>query len=232
MRSPQPSDTTGQGLTGRQRRILDAIEESMQRCGYPPTLREIGEAAGLASTSSVSHQLATLEKKGYLSRGGAGRPRTAVIRPLTEPDPEPDIPEPADQPGSHIDGARVARVPVVGRIAAGGPILAQELFEDTFPLPRQLVGDGELIVLKVVGDSMINAAIADGDWVVVRRETDVENGDIVAATIDGMEVEGTVKTLKRSDGHVWLIPHNPAYAPILGDEADIVGKVVAVLRRV
>jgi repressor LexA len=227
MGSAELADTTDPGLTPRQRSIIDAIEESMQRCGYPPTLREIGEAAGLASTSSVSHQLSTLEKKGYLSRG-AGRPRTAVVRSLADP----GIPEPADEADSDIDGQGVARVPVVGRIAAGGPILAQELFEETFPLPRQLVGDGELIVLKVVGDSMINAAIADGDWVVVRRETDVENGDIVAATIDGVEVEGTVKTLKRSGGHVWLMPHNPAYAPILGDDAVIAGKVVAVLRRV
>jgi repressor LexA len=116
--------------------------------------------------------------------------------------------------------------------AAGGPILAEQSIEDVFSLPRQLVGEGKLIMLKVVGDSMINAAIADGDWVVVRLESDVENGDIVAATIDGVEVEGTVKTLKRSDGHVWLMPHNPVYAPILGDNAAIVGKVVAVLRRV
>jgi repressor LexA len=127
---------------------------------------------------------------------------------------------------------RVAEVPLVGRIAAGPPILAEQSIEDIFPLPRQLVGEGKLIMLKVVGDSMINAAIADGDWVVVRRESDVENGDIVAATIDGVDVEGTVKTLKRSDGHVWLMPHNPVYAPILGDNAAIAGKVVAVLRRV
>ena len=123
-------------------------------------------------------------------------------------------------------------MPLVGRIAAGGPILADQSTEDIIPLPRQLVGEGEFIMLQVVGDSMINAAIADGDWVVVRPESDVENGDIVAATIDGVEVEGTVKTFKRSDGHVWLMPHNPAYAPILGDDAVIVGKVVAVLRRV
>src|SRR5487761_1431890 len=119
MGSADLSDMTGPGLTPRQRMILDAIEDSMRRCGYPPTLREIGEAAGLASTSSVSHQLATLEKKGYLSRGGAGRPRTAVVRPLTEPEPGPEpepglgIPEPADQAGNGIDEARVARVPVV-----------------------------------------------------------------------------------------------------------------------
>jgi repressor LexA len=222
MRRAEPPDMTGPDLTPRQRKIIEAIEDSMQRYGYAPTMREIGEAAGLASTSSVSYQLATLAKKGYLSRG-AGRPRTAVVRPQADP---------AIQPQADIDMQRVAEVPLVGRIAAGGPILAEQSIEDIFPLPRQLVGDGKLIMLKVVGDSMINAAIADGDWVVVRRESDVENGDIVAATIDGAEVEGTVKTLKRSDGHVWLMPHNPVYAPILGDNAAIVGKVVAVLRRV
>jgi repressor LexA len=126
----------------------------------------------------------------------------------------------------------VLPVPLVGRIAAGRPITAAELDEDVvMPLPAQLVGDGNLIMLRVVGDSMIDAAIADGDLVVVRRETDVENGDIVAALIDGVEIEGTVKTFRRTDGHVWLIPHNPAYRPIPGDNADIVGKVVAVLRR-
>jgi repressor LexA len=227
MRRAEPPDMTGPDLTPRQRKIIEAIEDSMQRYGYAPTMREIGEAAGLASTSSVSYQLATLEKKGYLSRG-AGRPRTAVVRPPADPVIQPQ----AGEPQAHIDKQRVAEVPLVGRIAAGGPILAEQSIEDIFPLPRQLVGDGKLIMLKVVGDSMINAAIADGDWVVVRRESDVENGDIVAATVDGVEVEGTVKTLKRSDGHVWLMPHNPVYAPIPGDNAAIVGKVVAVLRRV
>jgi repressor LexA len=226
MRRAEPPDMTGPDLTPRQRKIIEAIEDSMQRYGYAPTMREIGEAAGLASTSSVSYQLSALAKKGYLSRG-AGRPRTAVVRPA-----DPAIQPQAGEPRADIDMQRVAEVPLVGRIAAGGPILAEQLIEDIFPLPRQLVGDGKLIMLKVVGDSMINAAIADGDWVVVRRESDVENGDIVAATIDGVEVEGTVKTLKRSDGHVWLMPHNPVYAPILGDNAAIVGKVVAVLRRV
>jgi repressor LexA len=220
-------DMNGQDLTWRQRKIIQAIEDSMQRCGYPPTLREIGEAAGLTSLSGVSYQLTTLEKKGYLRRG-VGRPRTAVV--LSPADP--GIEQQADEPQADIDWRQVAPVPLVGRIAAGGPILAQQLLDDTFLLPRQLVGDGDLILLKVSGDSMIGAAIADGDWVVVRRETDVENGDIVAATIDGVEVEGTVKTFKRSDGHVWLMPHNPLYGPIPGDTADIVGKVVAVLRRV
>jgi repressor LexA len=218
---------TGSDLTQRQRKIIQAIEDSVQRCGYAPTMREIGEAAGLASTSSVSYQLSELARKGVLSRG-AGRPRTAVIRPSADR----AIQEESDGLRPGTDVPRVAQVPLVGRIAAGGPILAEQSIEDTFSLPRQLVGEGKLIMLKVVGDSMINAAITDGDWVVVRLESDVENGDIVAATIDGVEVEGTVKTLKRSDGHVWLMPHNPIYAPILGDNAAIVGKVVAVLRRV
>jgi repressor LexA len=224
MRRAEPPDMTGQDLTSRQRKIVQVIEDSMQRRGYSPTLREIGEAAGLASTSSVAYQLSRLEKKGCLSRGGAGRPRTAVVRPHTG--------HQADRPRGE---GGIARVPLVGRIAAGGPILADELVEDIIPLPRQLVGEGDLIVLKVVGDSMIDAAITDGDWVVVRRESDVENGDIVAAMIESdtsADGEATIKTFRKSDGHVWLVPHNPAYSPILGDEAKILGKVVAVLRRV
>jgi repressor LexA len=218
---------TGPDLSQRQRRIIQMIEDSVQRCGYAPAMREIGEAVGLASTSSVSYQLSELAKKGYLSRG-ARRPRTSVVRPSADQ----AIHDESDDLRADTDGSEVAQVPLVGRIAAGDPILAEQSIEDVFSLPRQLVGEGKLIMLQVVGDSMINAAITDGDWVVVRLESDVENGDIVAATIDGVEVEGTVKTLKRSDGHVWLMPHNPVYAPILGDNAAIVGKVVAVLRRV
>jgi repressor LexA len=231
MGTGQPGEVT---LTPRQRQIIQFIETSLRDHGYSPSMREIGDAAGLASTSSVSHQLSVLEKKGVIVRG-ARRPRTAVVRPVSTPARWPAAgrrPHAGGKPPAARAG-RAAYVPVVGRIAAGGPILAAELMEeDTFPLPKELVGEGNLIALRVAGDSMIGAAIADGDWVVVRRESDVENGDIVAATIDGVEVEGTVKTFKRSDGHVWLMPHNPVYAPILGDDAVIVGKVVAVLRRV
>jgi repressor LexA len=232
MRRAEPVDLTGDQLTDRQRLIMQVIEESVRRHGYPPTLREIGDATGLASTSSVSHQLVSLQKKGYVSRG-AGRPRSAVVRPVADPEPVPSQ-EPGD---SYRDLAahKITPVPLVGRIAAGPQILADQIIEDVFPLPQRLVGDGDLIMLNVVGDSMINAAIADGDWVVVRRESDVENGDIVAAMIESdtsADGEATVKTFKRSDGHVWLIPHNPLYTPILGDTATIIGKVVAVLRRV
>jgi repressor LexA len=128
----------------------------------------------------------------------------------------------------------MASVPMVGRIAAGRPILVDESVEDVMPLPRQLVGGGDLIMLTVVGESMINASITDGDWVVVRRESDIENGDIVAAMVESetsSDREATVKTFKKVDGHIWLIPHNPAYSPIMADNADIIGKVVSVLRR-
>jgi repressor LexA len=214
-------------LTWRQRKVLQVIRESVQRRGYPPSMREIGEAVGLTSTSSVSYQLSTLQSKGYLRRD-AGRPRTVEVRlpghPAVRPEPDMDDESPMD-----IASQEAAYVPLVGRIAAGGPILAEEAIEDIFPLPRQIVGEGTLFLLKVVGDSMVNAAIADGDWVVVRQQPVAENGDIVAAMLDG---EATVKTFKRSADHIWLMPHNPAYTPIPGDEAEILGKVVAVLRRV
>jgi repressor LexA len=220
-------------LTWRQRKVLQVIRDSVQKRGYPPSMREIGEAVGLTSTSSVSYQLSTLQRKGYLHRD-VGRPRTVEVRlpghPAVRPEGrEEEVSAVASVPGLDIPSQETIYVPLVGRIAAGGPILAEQSVEDIFPLPRQLVGEGTLFLLKVAGDSMINAAIADGDWVVVRQQPVAENGDIVAALLDG---EATVKTFKRSDGHVWLIPHNPAYTPILGDEASILGRVVAVLRRV
>ena len=230
MNNAEPSVPARTGLTPRQNAIMQMIEDSVRRDGYAPTVREIGDATGLASTSSVAYQLSELERKGYLSRG-AGRPRTAVVRQLAGPAVGRLGGQVRVQSPGGTGGRALAHVPLAGRIAAGGPILAEQQIEEVIPLPRQLVGEGDLIMLKVAGDSMIDAAITDGDWVVVRRETDVENGDIVAATLDGVEVEGTVKTFKRSGGHVWLVPQNSAYQPILGDNAIIVGKVVAVLRR-
>jgi repressor LexA len=232
---PEP----GHVLTWRQRKVLQVIRDSVQKRGYPPSMREIGEAVGLTSTSSVSYQLSTLQAKGYLHRD-AGRPRTVEVRlpghPAVRPDLEADEDETAEEALSSIDipSQEAAYVPLVGRIAAGGPILAEERVEDVFPLPKQLVGEGTHFLLKVSGDSMINAAIADGDWVVIRQQPEAQNGEIVAAMVEGEGPEGaaTVKTFKKSDGHVWLIPHNPAFTPILGDEATILGKVVAVLRRV
>ena len=221
-----PADESG--LTPRQRRVLEVIRSAVERKGYPPSMREIGEAVGLTSSSSVSHQLAALERKGYLRRD-PNRPRAIEVRspdPAGAPSYEPMV---HDETGSGDARPPATYVPLVGRIAAGGPILAEEAIEDVFPLPRQLVGEGTLFLLQVVGDSMVDAAICDGDWVVVHQQPVAENGEIVAAMIDG---EATVKTFKRRDGQVWLMPHNPAYEPIPGDQATILGRVTAVLRRV
>ncbi len=221
-RSDRSAPDPQHSLTPRQRRVLQAIESFGHRHGYSPTLREIGEAVGLASVSTVSYHLSCLQDKGYLSRD-EGRPRTAVVRPFGHPVRPGDDDTPMD-----VVSRRATYVPWVGRIAAGDPIPAEQSEEDIFPLPRQLVGEGNLFLLKVSGDSMVDAAIADGDWVVVREQPAAENGEIVAAMIEG---DATVKTFKRSDDHVWLMPANPVYEPIPGDNATIIGKAVAVLRR-
>jgi repressor LexA len=181
-------------------------------------VREIGEAVGLVSPSSVAYQLKELEKKGFLRRD-PNRPRAVDVRQPTE----------ADEEAERAARPTPAFVPVLGRIAAGGPILAEQSVEDVFPLPRELVGEGNLFLLQVKGDSMIEAAICDGDWVVVRQQPTANAGEIVAAMLDG---EATVKTFKPRDGHILLMPANPAFEPIVGDEATILGRVVAVLRRV
>jgi repressor LexA len=218
------SGTRDPALTERQRTILEVIRSSVTTRGYPPSIREIGDAVGLTSTSSVAHQLRTLERKGFLRRD-PNRPRAVDVRTpeeLAAPIVSTDVagsdalPEPI-------------YVPVLGRIAAGGPILAEEAVEDVFPLPRELVGEGSLFLLKVVGESMVEAAICDGDWVVIRQQNVADNGDIVAAMIDG---EATVKTFKRTRGQVWLMPHNPLFDPIPGNDAAILGKVVTVIRKI
>ncbi len=229
---PAKSKKAGQPLSPRQRQIMDFIRSNIETKGYPPTMREIGSSVGLASPSSVKYQLRVLEEKGYLRRDPIS---TRAIEVLNSGD-KPETNAPASVRGArqmfvlgegeHIDAAP-SYVPVVGRIAAGGPVLAEQAVEDVFPLPRQLVGDGELFLLKVTGDSMIDVAICDGDFVVVRQQEVAENGEIVAAMIDG---EATVKTLKRTKDAVWLLPANSNYAPIDGTEAQILGRVVSVLR--
>jgi repressor LexA len=220
-----PADASG--LTARQRRVLEVIRDSVNRRGYPPSVREIGEAVGLTSTSSVAHQLSTLERKGLLRRD-PNRPRAVDVRIPGESTGSSPVTG-ATAPVADDQHPTPTYVPVVGRIAAGGPILAEQAVEDVFPLPRELVGEGTLFLLRVAGDSMVDAAITDGDWVVVRQQQVADNGDIVAAMIDG---EATVKTFRRREGHAWLLPHNPAYTPIPGDEATILGRVVTVLRKV
>jgi repressor LexA len=224
---PDSASDSGDGLTARQRVILTIIREAVERRGYPPSMREICDAAGLASTSSVSHQLAVLEQKGFIRRD-PNRPRALEVRSPDEGPAAPATLHPVHDDALNANSPAPALVPVVGRIAAGGPILAEQLVEDVFPLPRAVVGEGTLYMLKVQGDSMIDAAITDGDWVVVRQQPDADNGEIVAAMIEG---EATVKTFRRRDGHAWLLPQNPAYSPIPADEATILGRVVAVLRK-
>jgi len=228
-----PDRESGDGLTTRQRRVLEVIRNSVDRRGYPPSLREIGEAVGLQSPSSVSYQLLALERKGFL-RKDPNRPRAIeVLSPSSSSEARGYRQSPtdsaSDETGSGDSRPTPAYVPVLGQIAAGAPITAEEVVDDVFALPRQIVGDGELFLLKVVGDSMLDAAICDGDWVVVRQQPTADNGDIVAAMLDN---EATVKTFKRKDGHVWLMPQNKAYSPIDGDHATILGKVTAMLRKV
>jgi repressor LexA len=226
IRSFPDRSADGDGLTQRQRRVLEVIRDSIERRGYPPSVREIGEAVGLSSASSVAHQLSVLQKKGWLRRD-PNRPRALDVR--LPGDSVHAAPAQLPSRGDETAVPAPTYVPLVGRIAAGGPVLAEQALEDVFPLPRELVGEGNLFMLKVAGDSMVEAAICDGDWVVIRQQPNAENGEIVAAMIDG---EATVKTYKRRDGHVWLLPHNPAFEPIPGDDATILGRVVSVLRRV
>jgi len=217
------TDAVRKPLTAKQSAILEAIQESIAGRGYPPSMREIGDAVGLRSLSSVTHQLNQLELAGRLRRD-PNRPRAMEV--LAHED------SPVAAVTSILttsDDGDTAHVPMVGRIAAGVPITAEQQVEEVMPLPRQLVGKGDLFMLRVVGDSMVDAAICDGDWVVVRQQQSAENGDIVAAMLDD---EATVKVFRQRDGHTWLLPRNSAFEPILGDHAQIVGKVVAVLRSV
>jgi len=211
--TPQSSSTKPE-LTTRQVSILDFIKTASESQGYAPSMREIGEAAGLNSPASVKYQLDILEEKGFIRRDAdRGRAMEVVL------------PDSMTGAGAHTDKTRF--IPLVGSIAAGVPITADQQVEETLPLPESLVGKGDLFMLKVKGESMINAAICDGDYVVIRQQKDANNGDIVAAMIDG---EATVKTFSRKGGHIWLLPANDDFAPIDGDQCEVLGIVTAVLR--
>jgi repressor LexA len=218
----QPANRRAKPLTEKQQAILEFIVRSVESRGYPPSMREIGDAVGLSSLSSVTHQLSRLELAGHIRRD-PNRPRALeVLNELASTRQSIDA-------AAQLQPEETAYVPLVGRIAAGVPITADQQVEELVPLPRQLVGNGQLFMLKVYGDSMIDAAICDGDFVVVRQQRDAENGDIVAAMLDG---EATVKVFRRRDDHTWLLPRNSAFEPILGDHAEVLGKVVAVFRSV
>lgn len=229
-----PPNPDARHLTRRQREVLQAISASINERGYPPSMREIGQLVGLNSSSSVSHQLNALERQGFIRRD-PNTPRAidlVVVDEVNHQELPPETPPVSAHSQSAAEynplQAEAAFIPLVGKIAAGQPITAEESVEDVFPLPAQIVGGGNLFLLEVEGDSMVEAAICDGDWVVVRQQKTANNGEIVAALLDG---EATVKTLQRRDGHTWLLPQNPAYPPINGDQASIMGKVTALLRR-
>ncbi|HZK36711.1 MAG TPA: transcriptional repressor LexA [Aeromicrobium sp.] len=229
-----PADASG--LTPRQRKVLEFLRAEIETRGYPPSMREIGVAVGLTSSSSVAHQLKALQKMGFVRRDpnrpralevflpGGGTAHRAVSTAVGSADDS--VVDDTDFRNEHPEAQYV---PLVGRIAAGSPILAEERVDEIFPLPKSLVGDGTLFLLEVQGDSMIDAAICNGDYVVIRQQPVAENGEIVAAMLDG---EATVKTFQRKDGKVWLLPHNGDYSPIDGTHATILGKVTAVLRRI
>ncbi len=232
-------------LTDRQRKVLSAIKKHLAERGYAPSFREIGSAAGLKSPSSVKHQLEALDEKGFI-RMNANKGRAIEVVRFDDENTETNsfaketIPVMRDD--EHVsspvspwttDGNMAIMashdVPLVGRIAAGVPITAEQHVDDVMRLPERLTGTGNLFMLEIHGDSMVDAAICDGDFVVIREQSTAENGDIVAALLDD---EATVKTFRSDNGHIWLIPHNPAYSPIDGTNAQIMGKVVTVLRKI
>lgn len=235
---PAPVDPATEALESldpRARAVYDTVRDAVASHGYPPSMREIGTKVGLTSPSSVKHQLDKLERLGLVRRNH-NRPRALEVITPAGPSPHGDrdarAPYDVGVPAlPEIAQGEAVAVPLVGRIAAGSPILAEQEIEDVMALPRRLTGDGELFMLQVHGDSMIEAAICDGDWVVVRVQADASNGDVVAAMLEDVDgASATVKVLSRRGSHQWLMPRNAEYSPIPGDEAVILGKVVAVLR--
>lgn len=224
---PQTPEPDASRLTDRQRQVLEAIRTHVAAHGFAPSFREIGEASGLKSPSSVKHQLQVLAEKGFI-RMNANKGRAIELVEEESATPTATImpfPLTSENPESIMESHDV---PLVGRIAAGAPITAEQHIDDVMRLPERLTGTGNLFMLEVHGDSMVDAAICDGDFVVIREQNTAQNGDIVAALLDD---EATVKTFRKENGHIWLIPHNPAYSPIDGTHAQIMGKVVTVLRK-
>jgi repressor LexA len=205
-------------LTERQQQVLDYIKQTVQGRGYPPSVREIGEAVGLSSPSSVHAQLNSLVEAGMIKKDPT-KPRAIMITDTTSTRPAPPA-----------ENRRTRDVPVLGRIAAGTPILAVEDVDEVMTLPVELVGDGPVFLLEVKGDSMVDAGIHEGDLVAIHKQADARDGEIVAALVDGEEA--TVKRLQRKDGKVYLHSENPAYEPMVFSEGvELIGKVVSVLRR-
>lgn len=202
-------------VSSRQVAILEFIRSEVRSKGYPPSVREIGEAVGLASSSTVHGHLDRLEKKGLIRRDPT-KPRAIEILGQEESD------------SSHLFNHTVSRVPMVGKVTAGVPITAMENIEDYFPLPQHFVGEDKVFMLSVVGDSMIEAGIHNGDFVIVRQQQTADNGDIVVAMTE--EDEATVKTFYKEKDHIRLQPENPTYEPLRLNHVTILGKVIGLFR--
>lgn len=212
-------------LTKRQQQILDFIRSFTEKNGYPPSVREIGKELGLSSSATVHAHLAALETKGFIHKSGS-KSRSLTLADKALADEDKSSPE-HPSPRRLIEESDVVKLPLVGRVAAGEPILAEQNIESTFPLPKEIIGDTSSFLLKVRGESMIGAGIFDGDYVVVREQQNADNGDIVVALLDD---GATVKTFYKERDCIRLQPQNEAMEPIYTDKAVIIGKVVALLR--
>lgn len=209
-------------LKEREQKILDFVKHEVRENGYPPTVREVCKALDIKSTSTVHKDLANLEKQGYLKRSPSKRRAIMLV--------DDDMPSDNNDIELQVPHTPVVEVPLVGQIAAGTPILAEQNIEDTFPIPERFVGDGTTFMLTVKGESMIEAGIMDGDYILVEKQNTVRNGDIVAAMVDGFESEATVKTFYKEDGHIRLQPENRTMSPIIVNDVKILGKVKGVFR--
>lgn len=219
-------------LKEREQKVLDFMKQEIRVKGYPPTVREICTALGIKSTSTVHKDIASLERQGYLRKDPAKPRALMIVDPQTG---EPAIDSGMDAPGippaaPELERTDIVDVPVVGRIAAGTPILAEQNVEDSFPVPARFVDGGTNFMLTVRGESMIEAGIMDGDYILVEQQQTARNGEIVVAMVDGFESEATVKTFYKEDDHIRLQPENSAMSPIIVKDAKILGKVKGVFR--
>jgi repressor LexA len=210
-------------LSARQVVVLQTIIDTVAKQGFPPAMRDLLNASGLSSVSSIAHQLSALEKLGYIKRGSNKARGMEVLRNVDGSAIE------TSAPAISANDETTVSIPLLGQIAAGTGLIAEQNIENTMSLPREMTGFGDLFMLQVRGDSMIDAGIFDGDYVVVRQQATANNGEIVAALIN--DEEATVKTFKKRDGQVWLMPHNPDFEPINGNDARIMGIVVTVMRK-
>lgn len=216
-------------LKEREEKILEYMKKEIREKGYPPTVREICAALSIKSTSTVHKDIANMVKKGFI-RKDPSKPRALMIVDDEHDESAADVSEQNTSLQDSAEHTDVIEVPVVGRIAAGSPILAEQNIEDSFPVPARFVGSGKTFMLTVKGESMIEAGIMDGDYILVEQQRSVRNGDIVAAMIDGFESEATVKTFYKEDGHIRLQPENSTMSPIIVKDVKILGKVKGVFR--